>query len=77
MSNGIFKSAMHRVVINSEKERNSLAMFCSPDFEQEIEPVDQLVDEERPKLFKKVTNYAGSFYQYYHQGKRAIDAVRI
>ncbi|KAH6794339.1 hypothetical protein C2S52_004816 [Perilla frutescens var. hirtella] len=76
MSNGIFKSPMHRVVINSETERNSLAMFCSPDLAQEIEPVDQLVGDERPKLFNKVTNYAGSFYHYYHQGRRAIDSVR-
>ena len=77
MSNGIFKSPMHRVVINLEAERNSVAMFCLPDVVEEIEPVDQLVDEDRPKMYKRVTNYAGSFYNYYHQGKRAIDAVRI
>ncbi|KAL1553727.1 protein SRG1-like [Salvia divinorum] len=77
MSNEIFKSAMHRVVINSEAERNSVVMFCSPDIAEEIEPLDQLVDEERPKMFKKVTNYAGSFFNYYHQGKRAIDTLRI
>ncbi|XP_047943980.1 protein SRG1-like [Salvia hispanica] len=77
MSNGIFKSPMHRVVINSEAERNSVAMFCLPDVAEEIEPLDQLVDEDRPKMYKKVTNYVGSLYNYYHQGKRAIDAVRI
>lgn len=68
---------MHRDVINWETERNSLAMFCSPDLAQEIEPLDQLVDDERPKMFNKVTNYVGSSYHYYHQGKRAIDAVMI
>ncbi|XP_042003434.1 protein SRG1-like [Salvia splendens] len=77
MSNGIFKSPMHRVVINSEAERNSVAMFFSPDVAEEIEPLDQLVDEDRPKMFKKVTNYAGTFYNYHHQGKRAIDALRL
>ncbi|XP_041999666.1 codeine O-demethylase-like [Salvia splendens] len=61
MSNGIFKSPMHRVVINSKAERKSVAMFLSPNVAEEIEPLDQLVDEERPKMFKKVTNYAGTF----------------
>ncbi|KAJ6992531.1 hypothetical protein NC653_015809 [Populus alba x Populus x berolinensis] len=31
MSNGIFKSPVHRVVTNTEKERNTLAVFCIPE----------------------------------------------
>ncbi|XP_042003433.1 protein SRG1-like isoform X2 [Salvia splendens] len=77
MSNGIFKSTWHRVVINSEAERISVAMFFFPDIADEIGPLDQLVDEERPKMFNKVTNYKGGYYNYYHQEKRGIDALKI
>ncbi|KAF3948239.1 hypothetical protein CMV_025741 [Castanea mollissima] len=54
MSNGIFKSPVHRVVTNSERERISLAVFCLPGFNEEIGPIDRLVDESRPRLYKKV-----------------------
>ncbi|XP_021768230.1 flavonol synthase/flavanone 3-hydroxylase-like [Chenopodium quinoa] len=31
MSNGIFKSVLHRVVTNSERERYSVTAFCTPE----------------------------------------------
>ena len=76
MSNGVFKSPVHRVVTNSERERISVAVFCSPDSNIEIEPIGRLVNDSRPRLYKKVKNYADTYLQYYQQGKRAIDAVR-
>ncbi|PHT33437.1 hypothetical protein CQW23_25237 [Capsicum baccatum] len=36
MSNGLLKSPVHRVVTNSEKERITVAMFCSPESGSEI-----------------------------------------
>ncbi|KAK4265271.1 hypothetical protein QN277_026345 [Acacia crassicarpa] len=77
MSNGVFKSPIHRAVINSEKERLTIAMFCAPDVESEIGPVDELIDESRPKLYKTIKNYVKTYFQYYQQNKRAIDAVRV
>ncbi|PSS13897.1 hypothetical protein CEY00_Acc14510 [Actinidia chinensis var. chinensis] len=77
MSNGIFKSPVHRAVTNSEKERTTLAVFCSPEAEMEIGPVDELIDEKRLKLYKNVKNYVDSYFQYYQQWKRPIDAVKI
>lgn len=77
MSNGIFKSPVHRVMTNSERERISLAVFCIPESENEIEPVDGLVNESRPRLYKKVKNYVDIYFQYYQQGKRPIDAAKI
>ncbi|KAM3714196.1 hypothetical protein ACJW31_01G313900 [Castanea mollissima] len=76
MSNGIFKSPVHRVVTNSERERISVAVFCSPDSDIEIEPIGRLVNDSRPRLYKKVKNYVDTYFQYYQQGKRPIDAVR-
>ncbi|KAH6828899.1 hypothetical protein C2S53_016422 [Perilla frutescens var. hirtella] len=79
MSNGIFKSPVHRVIrVSSETERCTLAVFCSPDFMEEIEPLDELVVHgHRPRMFNKVTNYIGFYYPYFYKGKRAIDALRI
>ncbi|KAL1563450.1 protein SRG1-like [Salvia divinorum] len=77
MSNGIYRSPVHRAVTNSERERISLAVFCSPDPEKEIEPVEELVDEERPRMFKTVRNYLQTYFHYYQQGKRPIDALRM
>lgn len=40
MTNGIYKSPMHRVVTNTEKLRISIAAFTEPEPENEIGPVD-------------------------------------
>ena len=77
MSNGIFQSPVHRVVINEEKERLTVAMFCIPDSEKEIKPVDKLVNESRPILYRQVKNYVDLYFQYYQQGKRPIEASKI
>ncbi|KAF8393131.1 hypothetical protein HHK36_021372 [Tetracentron sinense] len=77
MSNGIFKSPVHRVVTNSERERISLAVFQSPEPEKEIGPADGLVGDERPRLFKKVKNYSDSAFEYFQRGKRGIDSAKI
>ncbi|KAL5850579.1 hypothetical protein ACOSQ4_008592 [Xanthoceras sorbifolium] len=77
MSNGIFKSPLHRVVTNSERERISVAVFCIPNTKKEIEPVDGVVDEKRPRLYKKVKDYASIYFQYYQRGRRPIEGAII
>ncbi|KAK4391545.1 Codeine O-demethylase [Sesamum angolense] len=77
ISNGIFKSRVHRALTNSTRERNTLAMFYGPDPEQEIGPVEELVDEKRPRAFKNIKNYVQTFFYYCQKGKRPIDAVRV
>ncbi|GMI94764.1 hypothetical protein like AT5G20400 [Hibiscus trionum] len=77
MSNGIFKSPMHRVVTNSEKERITLAVFCVPHPDQEIQPVEELINETNPRLYKKVKDYVSLFFQYYQQGRKPIEAALL
>ncbi|KAK4783629.1 hypothetical protein SAY86_008003 [Trapa natans] len=77
MSNGVFKSPMHRVIPSSDHGRISLAMFCAPDAEEEIGPVSELVDESRPRLYKNVKDYPKIYFHHYQQGKRPIDAVKL
>ncbi|KAL2482735.1 2-oxoglutarate (2OG) and Fe(II)-dependent oxygenase superfamily protein [Forsythia ovata] len=77
MSNGIFKSPVHKVLTNSKKERNTLAMFCAPERGKEIKPVGELINDKRPRLYKAVRDYNETYFNFYQQGKRPIDAVKI
>ncbi|KAD6795006.1 hypothetical protein R6Q59_021086 [Mikania micrantha] len=77
MSNGIFKSPVHRVVTNKGKGRMSVAMFTEPDPSKEIGPVDVLVDNKRPRVYKTVKNYAVFNHECFQKGIIALDAVKI
>lgn len=78
MSNGIFKSPVHRVVASSEKDRISVAMFYTPEVNKEIGPEEGLIDNEtRPRLFKKVKDYADIHWGYYQQGQRALHTAKV
>ncbi|KAH0970245.1 hypothetical protein GBA52_022401 [Prunus armeniaca] len=77
MSNGIFKSPLHRVTTNTERMRASVAMLIEPAAEQEIGPVDDLVDEKRPRLYQNVKNYGAFNYHCYQKGLVALDAVKM
>ncbi|KAE8795425.1 Protein SRG1 [Hordeum vulgare] len=53
MCNGIFRSPVHRVVTNAEKERLSLAVFYAVDGETMLEPAPGLLDDRRPPRYGK------------------------
>ncbi|XP_021812086.1 codeine O-demethylase-like [Prunus avium] len=77
LSNGILKSPVHRVVINPDTERISLAAFCMPESDKEIEPLESLVNESTQRLYKKMKNYESIYFEYYQQGRRPIEASKI
>ncbi|KAK8537904.1 hypothetical protein V6N13_096298 [Hibiscus sabdariffa] len=53
MSNGEYKSIEHRVVVNPEKERLSIASFHNPKTGAPIGPLPDLVKTNKP-LFRTV-----------------------
>ncbi|OAY66783.1 Protein SRG1 [Ananas comosus] len=79
MSNGTFKSPVHRVVTNAGKERLSVAMFYALDPERELGPAAGLIDEERPRLYKtvKTKDYLAVLFETFAKGKRAIDWAKV
>ncbi|WMV35156.1 hypothetical protein MTR67_028541 [Solanum verrucosum] len=77
MSNGIFKGLVHRVVSNSERDRISVAMFYTPELGKEIGPEDDLVNMDRPRIYKKVTDYAETHWKFYQRGLRALHTAHI
>ncbi|XP_020239833.1 codeine O-demethylase [Cajanus cajan] len=71
MTNGIYRSTMHGAVVNSQKERVSIATFYAPEWSGNIGPAPSLVTPESPPLFKTIG--VADFYKGYlspeHLGK--------
>ena len=55
MSNGRFKSALHRAVVNKTHHRVSVAYFYGPPKDVKISPLIQLMDHGHPPLYRPVT----------------------
>ncbi|KAJ4807951.1 Flavonol synthase [Rhynchospora pubera] len=52
MSNGVYKSVLHRTTVNKEKARLSWPLFVEPPEEKEIGPLPQLITGEKPAKYK-------------------------
>ncbi|KAJ8754074.1 hypothetical protein K2173_001972 [Erythroxylum novogranatense] len=61
-SNGKYKSVLHRVVVNSDRNRVSVASLHSLPFTSMVRPWTKLVNEANPRRYKD-TNFA-SFLDY-------------
>ncbi|KAK4363575.1 hypothetical protein RND71_018816 [Anisodus tanguticus] len=55
LSNAIYKSVEHRVIVNSAEERLSLAYFYNPRGDLMIEPAKELVTPQNPSLYPAMT----------------------
>uniref|UniRef100_A0A803LH20 Fe2OG dioxygenase domain-containing protein n=1 Tax=Chenopodium quinoa TaxID=63459 RepID=A0A803LH20_CHEQI len=78
MTNGVFKSVVHKVSTNSVKDRMSVAMFFSPD-DEEIKPLSGLVSADQPQLYKNINmnEYMQKLNESFRLGSRAIDAFQV
>ncbi|KAL5562513.1 hypothetical protein UlMin_032260 [Ulmus minor] len=54
-SNDKYESVEHRVMVNSEKERFSIAFFLNPAHYTLVEPLEELVDDKNPPKYKGYT----------------------
>ncbi|CAM6088926.1 unnamed protein product [Calypogeia fissa] len=55
-TNGIFKSVLHRVVVNESVHRFSLAAFMNVDKDLSITAPEELVDDNHPRLYRPFTH---------------------
>lgn len=51
-SNDEYESVEHRVIVNSEKERFSIAFGVFPAHYIEVKPLDELINDENPPKYK-------------------------
>ncbi|KAG5517123.1 hypothetical protein RHGRI_037772 [Rhododendron griersonianum] len=79
VTNGAYRSIEHRAVVNSGKERLSIATFYNPRVDGELGPVPSLITPETPALFRRigVAKYFKSFLAQELDGKSHLDAMRI
>ncbi|XVE52634.1 hypothetical protein DITRI_Ditri02bG0137800 [Diplodiscus trichospermus] len=71
-SNGMYKSIEHRVITNEEKPRISIAAFMFPDDEQEIGPLESMIDDNhRPRMYRNVKyfDYVREMFSRRMEGK--------
>ncbi|KAF7830708.1 flavanone 3-dioxygenase 2-like [Senna tora] len=79
VSNGRYRSVVHRAVLNNRDTRISVAVANGPELEKEIGPAPELVEKEEEALFK-CTTYS-HYFQIQQQSrlshKSALDQIRI
>uniref|UniRef100_A0A1J3G0L6 Protein SRG1 n=1 Tax=Noccaea caerulescens TaxID=107243 RepID=A0A1J3G0L6_NOCCA len=77
ITNGRYRSIEHRAVVNSEKERLSIAMLHSPGKETVIGPAKSLVDRQKQRLFKSMSTqeYFDAFFAQKLNGKSHLDLM--
>nr|WOJ51788.1 Fe(II)/2-oxoglutarate-dependent dioxygenase 4 [Phlegmariurus tetrastichus] len=78
LSNGRFKSVDHRAVVNL-KLRMTIPYFFDPAKDVKIKPFADLVDENRPPLYREVVfgQHLGGYASKPLSGKSAVDYLRI
>lgn len=79
LSNGVYKSIEHRAVVNSNKERLSLATFYTFNPDSELGPAHSLIGPNNPPIFKRerVTKCLEVFNQRKIDRKSFIDLMKI
>ncbi|KAL9288067.1 putative thebaine 6-O-demethylase [Arabidopsis thaliana] len=79
ITNGTYRSIEHRGVVNSEKERLSVAAFHNIGLGKEIGPMKSLVERHKAAFFKSVTTeeYFNGLFSRELDGKAYLDVMRL
>ncbi|XP_070051554.1 protein SRG1-like isoform X2 [Nicotiana tomentosiformis] len=78
VSNGVYRSIEHRAVVNSNKERLSVATFYSSNLDSELGPAHSLIGPSSPAIFRRVPveKYFKDFFARKIDGKSYIDFMK-
>ncbi|KAK4267499.1 hypothetical protein QN277_024272 [Acacia crassicarpa] len=76
LSNGLYPSVMHRVLVNRTRQRLSVAYLYGPPASVKISPHPKVVGPSRPPLYRPVTwhEYLGTKAKHFNE---ALSCVRL
>ncbi|MED6193656.1 hypothetical protein PIB30_021631 [Stylosanthes scabra] len=79
VSNGVYNSMEHRVVVNKDEGRLSIAMFMNPKYEAEIGPSKKLISAQNPPLFRRMImeDFVKDYFSRNLNGKSHLENMRI
>ncbi|KAF4377994.1 hypothetical protein G4B88_004601 [Cannabis sativa] len=79
LTNGLYPSIEHRVVVNPKEERLSIATFLNPNLEYDIGPASSLITPQNPPKYKTVTNkeYVKNTFSNEPNGKSYLDFMKL
>ncbi|KAL4638932.1 hypothetical protein ACB092_03G181500 [Castanea dentata] len=79
LSNGRYKSVLHRAVSNKRLARLSLPMFYAPNNDTVIGPIEDLIDEVHPPMYRNYSykEYMDEFYRQEGARRRVKEAFQL
>lgn len=79
VTNGAYRSIEHRAVVNSEKERLSIATFYSTKLDGQIGPAPSIISSENPAKFRNIgaIDYFKGLFARKLDKKSYLDVMRI
>ncbi|KAL6006648.1 Protein DMR6-LIKE OXYGENASE 2 [Asimina triloba] len=76
LSNGRYKSALHRAVVNNSVERISIPTFYCPSQDAVIVPAEQLVAEDHPAMYRRFT-YGEYYRRFWDHGLKTDSCIDL
>ncbi|KAK9186586.1 hypothetical protein WN944_017974 [Citrus x changshan-huyou] len=78
-SNGVYRSIEHRALANTSRPRMSVATAMLPNDEAEIGPVESMVNDDRPRVYRNVkyVDFLRHVLENKMEGKAHTDFLKI
>ncbi|XVE50597.1 hypothetical protein DITRI_Ditri01bG0175900 [Diplodiscus trichospermus] len=80
ITNGKYKSTIHRVVVNNEVKRVTFPLFMGPSLEAMVKPAPEFVDDDNhPPAYRGMTykDYLEANQQHVIDGKSCLKQIRL